>query len=164
MKKKIIIFQLLLFPFSAFSQCVEIDLLSQLFKYSLEKQDQILESIGFLIDENRGKELGMDWVNIKTDQYISIRRNNGNKVDRVQYRLKGNFNCYEEIKSKLSTLGFKKEFETIGTYSTFYFFYKSDSFGVILAKWKAPNDYARNFYQVSVLSLESYYKELEERK
>ena len=58
----------------------------------------------------------------------------------------------------------KKEFETIGTYSTFYFFYKSDSFGVILAKWKAPDGYVGNFYQVSVLSLESYYKELEERK
>ncbi len=164
MKKILIIVQLLLFSLPAFSQCVEIDLLSQLFKYSLEKQDQILETKGFSINENHGKEFGMDWVNIKTDQYISIRRNDGNKVDRVQYRLKGNFNCYEEIKSKLPTLGFQKEFETIGTYSTFYFFYKSDSFGVILAKWKAPNDYVGNFYQVNVLSLESYYKELEERK
>ena len=164
MKRVILLIQFSLFYSLAFSQCVEFDFLSHLFGKSFETQDQLLEGKGFTINENYGKDFGMDWVNNNTDEYILIRRNDVNKVDNVQYRLKGHSKCYKAIKSELSTLGFKKDYETIGKYSIFYFFYKSDNLGVVLSKWKAPDGYVGNFYQINIYNLSSYYSELEKRK
>lgn len=164
MKRVILLIQFTLFYSLAFSQCVEFNFLAHLFDKSFEIQDQKLEAKGFTIDENYGKDFGMNWVNNNTDEYISIRRNDVNKVDRVQYRPKGHSTCYEAIKSQLSSLGFKKDYETIGQYSTFYFFYKSNNLGLVLSKWKAPDGYIGNFYQIEIYNLSSYYSELEKRK
>lgn len=164
MKLIVFIIHLFLYPIITNGQCEDISFLIQLFNENLEKQDQMLDTKGFTINQDNGYQFGMDWVNIKYNQYISIRRNESNTVDRVQYRLLGSSECYNDLKNKLPIIGFKKQYETIGSYSTFYFFYKSENFGVILSKWKAPDSYVGNFYSIEIHNLESYYMELEKRK
>ena len=164
MKRVILLIQFTLFYSLAFSQCVQFNFLADLFDKSFEIQDQKLEAKGFTINENYGKDFGMDWVNNNTHEFICIRRNDLNKVDKVQYRLGGHSTCFKAIKSQLSSLGFKKDYETIGQYSIFYFFYKSVNLGVVLSKWKAPDGNIGNFYQIEIYNLSSYYSELEKRK
>lgn len=146
------------------NQCEDIVFLESLFTKNLEEQDEVLELKGYVLNANYGSEFGIDWVNGKIDKYISIRSDNFGKVNRVQFRLKGDMTCYISIKEQLIKMNYEKDFETLGASSIFYFFYKSNQFGIILSKWLAPNDIGGSYYSVEIHSLISYQKELTERK
>jgi hypothetical protein len=161
MKIILLLIQCALFSSYTFAQCVEIDFLEQLFDDSLEKQDQLLNNKGFsfrkflIVEED-----AMDYVNTKFDHFIAVHRTEDDYVDRVQYRLKGDFECYEEIKSELSSAlgGLKKDFEWESS-NTLFSCYKSNSFGVILEEWHLE-EASTIFYTIEIHSLASYYKEL----
>ncbi|TYP88746.1 hypothetical protein BC792_13048 [Sphingobacterium allocomposti] len=143
----------------SFGQCEDLSFLNTLFIGSVEDIDGKLTNKNYVFQ----KEMvtGIDWRNNSSGKSISVLFNSNNKVERVQYRLLYDLDCYDNLRTQMLNTGFQKEFEVLGEYDTFYFFYRGKNKGVVLSKW---NFEGSNMYQFNLCSIGQYELELTKRK
>lgn len=156
---------ILLLTFNGFNvskslgQCEDWSFLNTLFIGGFEDIDGKLTNKNYIFQ----KEMvtGIDWKNKSSGKSISVLFNSNNEVERVQYRLLYDLDCYNNLRTQILNSGFHKEFEVLGDYDTFYFFYRGKNKGVILSKW---NFEGSNMYQFNLCSIDQYELELIKRK
>jgi hypothetical protein len=161
MKKILLLIVVILLSTDVFSQCISLDKLFVLCQVGLEQKDEILNKLNFQLsdaNETRIDMFGPEWYNKITDNYITIKSTNDKF--KLNYRLKGNIECYNKLKTEVIENNFTKDFERYDQYNTLIFYYSNDKYGIIFSKWKAPEGYSGNFFSVEILDKKQYQIEM----
>ena len=164
--KKVLIFTLIMVFQSNLvnSQCLSLSELTNVTTMDIEDQDKLLSSKGYSLTDNKYNliESSIEWHNQESDVYINIIGGKDHFYN-LQLRFK-NSNCFESIREEMIKKGFKKDYEKNSKSNTLYFYYSSNDFGVILTKWKAPENYKGNFSNLVLFSKQDYLNELEKER